>query len=364
MKYRHLMKTAALAGAIATLGVSASAQADVKLNGSGASFPFPIYSAWFKQFSTDKQVEKAFNPTGARVDYQAKGSGAGIKDLQEGAVDFAGSDAAMNDEEIAVVKAKQGKDVVLLPMTAGEVVLAYNLKGVDELKLPRDIYPQIFSGEITNWNDPKLAEANPGVDLPDETITVVVRSDSSGTSYVFTGHLSKIYPKFKDTVGHSKSPNWPSQANFIKAPKNDGIMAQIKQNEGTIGYVEYGYAKLTGHKQVAELENKAGNFVAPGPESGAAAVASAEFPEGTLPGGGPDLRAWVYDPTGENAYPIASMTWLLLYTTYEADKLAVIQDLITYMTSEDAQSQADALGYVPLPDDVIEKVREAAKTIQ
>lgn len=364
MKYMHLLRTTALAGAIASLGVSATAQADVKLNGSGASFPFPIYSAWFKQFSTDKKVKKEFNPTGARVDYQAKGSGAGIKDLQEGAVDFAGSDAAMNDEEIAVVKDKQGKDVVLLPMTAGEVVLAYNIKGVDELKLPRDVYPKIFSGEITNWNDPKLAEANPDADLPDEKITVVVRSDSSGTSYVFTGHMSEIYPAFKDTVGHSKSPNWPGQANFIKAPKNDGIMAQIKQNEGTIGYVEYGYAKLTRHEQVAELENKAGNFVAPGPESGAAAIASAEFPEGTLPGGAPDLRAWVYDPAGENAYPIASMTWLLFYTDYEDDTLEVIQNLITYTTSEAAQGQADGLGYVPLPDDVIEKVREAAKSIQ
>lgn len=356
MNYTHLMKTAALAGAIATLGVSASAQADVKLNGSGASFPFPIYSAWFKQFSTDKKVKEEFNPTGARVDYQAKGSGAGIKDLQEGAVDFAGSDAAMSDEEIKVVNEKQGKDVVLLPMTAGEVVLAYNLKGVDELKLPRDVYPKIFSGEITNWSEIDA-------DLPDEKITVVVRSDSSGTSYVFTGHLSEIYPGFKD-VGHSKSPNWPSQANFIKAPKNDGIMAQVKQNEGTIGYVEYGYAKLTGHKQVAELENKAGNFVAPGPESGAAAIASAEFPEGTLPGGAPDLRAWVYDPAGENAYPIASMTWLLLYTDYEDDQLEVIQNLLNYTTSEAAQSQADGLGYVPLPDDVIEQVREAAKVIQ
>jgi phosphate transport system substrate-binding protein len=364
MKYTNLIKTAAIAGCVSTLALAGVVHADVKLNGSGASFPFPIYSAWFKQFSTDKKVKKEFNATDARVDYQAKGSGAGIKDLQEGAVDFAGSDAAMSDEEIQVVKEKQGKDVVLLQMTAGEVVLAYNVKGVDELKLPRDVYPEIFAGKITQWNDPKIAEANPDADLPDDKITVVVRSDSSGTSYVFTGHMSEINPEFKETVGHSKSPNWPGQDNFIKAPKNDGIMAQIKQNEGTIGYVEYGFAKLTGHDQVALLENKAGNFVAPGPESGAAAVASAEFPEGTLPGGAPDLRAWVYDPAGEDAYPIASMTWLLLYTDYEDDKLKVIQDMIAYMLSEEAQSQADQLGYVPLPDDVIAKVQEAVKVIE
>ena len=360
MKYTNLIKTAALAGCISTLAFGTVAQAaDVKLNGSGASFPFPIYSAWFKEFSKGGDT---------RVDYQAKGSGAGIKDLQEGAVDFAGSDAAMSDEEIAVVKEKQGADVVLLPMTAGEVVLAYNVEGVKELKLPRDVYPMIFAGQITKWNDPKIAAANPGVDLPDQNITVVVRSDSSGTSYVFTGHLAEISPEFKDMVGQSKSPNWPPEnapnaKSFIKAPKNDGVMAQIKQNKGTIGYVEYGFAKLTKHEQVAMLENKAGNFVAPGPESGADAVASAEFPAETLPGGAPDLRAWVYDPAGDNAYPIASMTWLLFYTKYDEAKLKGVQDLITFMTSEAAQGQADQYGYIPLPADVIAKVQEAAKSI-
>ncbi len=358
MKYANILKTAALAGAIAALGVPA-AQAAEKLHGSGASFPFPIYSAWFKQFSRDKKVKQEYNSTGARVDYQAKGSGAGIKDLQEGAVDFAGSDAAMDDEEMAVVKEKQGKDVVLLPMTAGEVVLAYNVEGVDALKLPRDLYPKIFSGDIDSWNDPAIAAANEGVELPDEKITVVVRSDSSGTTYVFTGHLSEISADFRDKVGQAKSPNWPDADNFIKAPKNDGVMAQIKQNPGTIGYVEYGYAKLTGHEQVAMLENKAGNFIAPGPESGAAAVASAEFPDARLPSGAPDLRAWIYDPAGAESYPIASMTWLLLYSDYDDEELQVLKDLVGYVLSEDAQGQADSLGYIPLPADVIEQVKEA-----
>jgi phosphate transport system substrate-binding protein len=365
MMYTKVLKTAALAGAISTLAFAAgTATAAEKLNGSGASFPFPIYATWFKQFSQDKEVKAAFNPDGARIDYQAKGSGAGIKDLQEGAVDFAGSDAAMDDEEIAVVKEKQGQDVVLLPMTAGEVVLAYNVEGVETLKLPRDVYPQIFSGEITNWNDEKIAAANEGVELPDRKITVVVRSDSSGTSFVFTGHLSAIDDNFKDSVGQGKSPNWPDQDNFIKAPKNDGVMAQIKQNPGTIGYVEYGFAKLTGHDQVAMLENQAGNFVSPGPESGAAAVAAAEFPDATLPSGAPDLRAFIYDPAGEDSYPIASMTWLLLYTDYDDAKLKVVQDMIKYMISDEAQGQADSFGYVPLPADVIEKVKVAAEFVK
>ena len=327
--YSHFFKSAAVAGCLSALALSPAAQADVKLNGSGASFPFPIYAKWFKDFSKEND--------GIRVDYQAKGSGAGIQDLINGVVDFAASDAAMKDDEMAQVK--QG--VVLLPMTAGEVVLAFNLDGVDELKLPRDVYPEIFLGNITKWNDPKIAAANPGVDLPDEDITVVVRSDSSGTTYVFTGHLSYIDDAFKAAVGQAKAPNWPDSDRFIKAPKNDGVTAQIKQIPGSIGYIEYGYAKLT-KQPTAMLENKSGKFVAPGPESGAAALASAEFPGGTLPNSDvPNLIAWVWDPAGEDAYPIATMTWLLLYKDQDDDKAAALRKLVEYCTSEEAQGQAD-----------------------
>ncbi|MGB5737215.1 MAG: phosphate ABC transporter substrate-binding protein PstS [Thiohalocapsa sp.] len=352
MMYSHFFKSAAVAGCLSALALSPAAQADVKLNGSGASFPFPIYAKWFKDFSKEND--------GIRVDYQAKGSGAGIQDLINGVVDFAASDAAMKDDEMAQVK--QG--VVLLPMTAGEVVLAFNLDGVDELKLPRDVYPEIFLGNITKWNDPKIAAANPGVDLPDEDITVVVRSDSSGTTYVFTGHLSYIDDAFKAAVGQAKAPNWPDSDRFIKAPKNDGVTAQIKQIPGSIGYIEYGYAKLT-KQPTAMLENKSGKFVAPGPESGAAALASAEFPGGTLPNSDvPNLIAWVWDPAGEDAYPIATMTWLLLYKDQDDDKAAALRKLVEYCTSEEAQGQADGLGYIPLPAEVIEKVRAAAEFVQ
>ena len=330
----------------------ATAGGKVQLNGSGASFPFPLYSKWFKDFSRAE--------SGIRVDYQAKGSGAGIQDFINGVVDFAASDAAMSDEEIG--KVTQG--VVLLPMTAGEVVLAYNLEGVKDLKLPRDVYPEIFLGKISRWNDPKIAAANPGVELPDSKITVVTRSDSSGTSYVFTGHLSAVNADFKSAVGQAKAPNWPSSANFVKAPKNDGIAAQIKQTPGAIGYVEYGFAKLTG-LPVAQLENQSGNFVSPGPEAGAAALASAEFPTGTLPGSEvPNLIAWVSDPAGDNAYPIASFTWLLVYADQDDQKAAALQKLVDYMLSDEAQGQADSLGYIPLPENVREKVRDAAQHIK
>jgi len=350
MKVASLLKSAVICGCLSTAVFSPTAFAEVKLNGSGASFPFPIYSKWLKNFS---KVNKD-----ARVDYQSKGSGAGIQDFINEVVDFAASDAAMNDEEIGKVK----NGVVLLPMTAGEIVLTYNLKGVDELKLPRDVYPEIFMGKITKWNDPKITAANPGVELPDEDITVVVRSDSSGTSYVFSGHLSAINEELKSTVGQGKSPNWPTSDRLVKAPKNDGITATVKQTPGAIGYIEYGYAKLT-KAPTALLENKAGKFVAPGPESGAAALASAEFPEGDLPGSDvPDLRVWVYDPAGENSYPI-TFTWMLFPEKMGAERAKVAHELIEYCLTQ-GQESADALGYIPFPENVVAKDREVAQKIQ
>jgi phosphate transport system substrate-binding protein len=326
------------------------AHAELKLNGSGASFPAPLYNKWFKDYS--KQTD------GVRVDYQSKGSGAGIRDFINHTVDFAASDAAMKDSEIEKVK----EGVILLPMTAGEVVLSFNLPGVKELKLPRDVYPEIFLGNITKWNDPKIVAANPGVKLPDSKITVVVRSDSSGTSYVYTNHLSAINAEFKEKVGAAKSPAWPG-SNIVKAPKNDGVTATIKQTPGSIGYIEYGFAKLT-KSPAAMLENQAGEYIAPGSESGAAALATTAFPEGNLPGSDiPDLRAWATDPAGKDAYPIASFTWLLVYKDMDDDKIKPFQDLIEYMVTE-GQKSSDAMGYIPLPANVIEKVRSAAQMIK
>jgi phosphate transport system substrate-binding protein len=322
---------------------------EMRLTGSGASFPFPLYSAWFKDFS--KQTP------GVTVDYQAKGSGAGIQDFINNTVDFAASDAAMTDEEIA--KVKQG--VVLLPMTAGEIVLSYNLEGVKELRLPRDIYPEIFMGKITKWNDPKIVAANPGVKLPDQNITVVARSDSSGTTYVFTGHLSAVSEAFKQSVGHGTTVQWPTS--FVKAPKNDGVTATIKQTPGAIGYIEYTYAMAT-KQPMAILQNKAGKFVSAGDEAGMAALAGAEFPAKKLPDSDvPDLRVWVSDPAGEKAYPIATFTWMLFYRDQDDAKAKVLRDLVEYGLTK-GQAMAPKMGYIPLPENVIEKVRKASALIQ
>jgi len=322
---------------------------DLRLTGSGASFPFPLYSSWFKDFSKQTQ--------GVTVDYQAKGSGAGIQDFINNTVDFAASDAAMTDEEIA--KVKQG--AVLLPMTAGEIVLSYNLEGVKELRLPRDIYPEIFMGKITKWNDPKIVAANPGVKLPDQNITVVARSDSSGTTYVFTGHLSAVSEAFKQSVGHGTTVQWPTS--FVKAPKNDGVTATIKQTPGAIGYIEYTYAMAT-KQPMAILQNKAGKFVSAGDEAGMAALAGAEFPAKKLPDSDvPDLRVWVSDPAGEKAYPIATFTWMLFYRDQDDAKAKVMRDLVEYGLTK-GQAMAPKMGYIPLPENVIEKVRKASALIQ
>jgi len=346
---KSFISAAIIALSLGVAGMNPASAEEIKLTGSGASFPFPIYGAWFKDFS--KQTK------GVTVDYQAKGSGAGIQDFTNNTVDFAASDAAMDDEEIA--KVKQG--VVLLPMTAGEIVLSYNLPGVKALQLPRDVYVDIFMGKITKWNDPKIIAANPGVKLPAENITVVARSDSSGTTYVFTGHLSAVSEEFKNTVGHGKTAQWPKS--FVKAPKNDGVTATIKQTPGAIGYIEYCYAIAT-KQPMAILQNKAGKFVAPGDESGKAALASAEFPTDMLPGSDtPDLRVWVSDPAGEQAYPIATFTWMLFYKDQDDGKAKALRDLVEYGLTK-GQAMAPKMGYIPLPENVVERVRKAAALIQ
>jgi phosphate transport system substrate-binding protein len=339
MKLKSILATAAAFAF--TLQVSLAA--DMRLVGSGASFPFPIYSAWFKDFSR--------KTSGVTVDYQAKGSGAGIQDLINKTVDFAASDAAMTPEQIGQVK----DGVVLLPMTAGEIVLAYNLPGKPQnLKLPRDVYPDIFLGKIKNWNDPRIAAANPDIKLPDLPITVVRRSDASGTNFVFTKHLSAIRPEFKEKVGFGTTVSWPSSDKLVAAPKNDGVTATIKQTPGAIGYIEYGYAKLT-KADTALLQNAAGNYIAAGEASGAAALANAKLPA--------DLIAWVEDPAGADSYPIVSFTWMLFYEKQDPKKADYLRQLVAYGLSQ-GQKIADSMGYIPLPANVVEKVQAASAKIQ
>ena len=351
MMLKHAITSAALAGCLSTFAFSPALSADTAVNGSGSSFVYPILSKWAKDFNDQNK--------GVRVQYQSVGSGAGIQAFIGGTVDFADSDAAMNDDEISKVPADKG--VVLLPITAGEIVLSYNLPGSPELKIPRDVFIDIFTGKLTSWSDDRIAKANPGVKLPDDKITVVTRSDSSGTTYVFTGHLAAISDEFKKQVGHGKSVNWPKS--FVGAPRNDGVAAMIKQTPGAIGYIEYGYAQATS-QPMAILENKAGTFVKPGGDSGKAALASAEFPTTDLPGykGTPDLRVFVTDPAGKDAYPIVSFTWLLLFQHQDDDKAKVLRDFVEYALN-DGQADAPKMGYIPLPDSVKAKVENGLKLV-
>ncbi|MGE0825739.1 MAG: phosphate ABC transporter substrate-binding protein PstS [Candidatus Binatia bacterium] len=316
----------------------------LRLKGSGASFPFPLYGRWFKEYGKTQN--------GVIIDYQAKGSGAGIKDFVNKTVDFAASDAAMTDEEIKSVD----KGVQLLPMTAGKIVLAYNLpEGPQELKLSRDAYTKIFLGQITKWNDPIIAKANPGVALPDKDITVVRRADSSGTTFVFTQHLSTISEDWKNGPGTGTTVNWPSSSKFIASPKNDGVTATIKQTPGAIGYIEYGFANMA-KLPMATLENKAGAFVKPTLASGQAALASAQLPD--------DLRVWVSDPESAEAYPIVTYTWMVFYKKYDKPHMAeTIRNVVKYCLTE-GQKVSGEMGYVPLPDGVVQAVAKAAENIQ
>ena len=312
----------------------------VKLQGAGASFPAPIYTKWFKTYG-------AAHPN-IQIDYQSVGSGSGVKSFIDKTVDFGASDAAMTQEEIARVDPALG--VQLLPMTAGSIVITYNLPDIKTVRLSRAAYSGIFLGKVTRWNDPLIVKDNPGVKLPDSPINVIVRADSSGTSFVFSQHLSAINPEFAKSPGASKMPNWPAGT---RAKGNEGVTASVKSTPGSIGYIEFGYAKSQG-MPMAILENKSGAFVEPNTASGMAALASAQLPE--------NLIMWVPDPKPKDAYPIATYTWLLAYKKYNKEKAAAIRGLLDYCLTE-GQKDAEALGYIPLPPAVVEKVKAATGTI-
>jgi len=314
---------------------------NVSLVGAGATFPAPLYQRWFSEYNQQH--------SNVQISYQPVGSGAGVQQFTQGTVDFGASDVAMTDAEIAKVQ----KGVVLLPMTAGAIVLSYNLPNVQSsLKLPRQVYSDIFLGNVKTWNDPAIAKANPGVNLPNQPITVVHRSDGSGTTSVFTTHLSAISPQWKSKVGAGKTVNWPVG---VGAKGNDGITAQLQQTQGAIGYVEYGYA-VQNKLPTATLQNKSGQYVAPTPETASSTLATVTLPS--------NLRAFITDPTGANSYPIVTYTWLLAYKSYpDANKAKALKDVANYGLTQ-GQQYSKELGYVPLPPTVVSKVQAALNTIQ
>ncbi len=319
-----------------------AASVPVTLNGTGASFPLFFYERVFSEYrqQVDPNVQVNFQPTG---------SAAGIQQVISNTIDFGASDVAMTDEEMA--KVEQG--VVLVPMTAGMAAISYNLPGIGSgLKLTRSALVDIFLGKITQWNDPAIAAANPDLTLPDLPITVVYRSDGSGTTAVVTAHLSAISPEWKAAVGTGLNVSWPTGVG-IKA--NAGVSAQIMQAEGTIGYVEYSYAKKL-NMAVAALENQAGQFIEPSTASGAKGLEEAPLPE--------NLKVFIPDPKGAEAYPIVTYSWILAYQKYDdAAKGEALKKLLTWSVSE-GQQYSEELGYVPLPPETVERAIAAIATIQ
>ena len=318
--------------------LASCALAQTTLNGAGATFPNPIYSKWFNEYHNLH--------SDIQINYQSVGSGAGIRQVQAGTVDFGASDGPMTDEQISQSKVK----VLHVPTVLGAVVPAYNIPGVNaELKFTGDILADIFLGKITSWNDARITKINPGVNLPGQTITVVHRSDGSGTSYIWTDYLSKVSSDWQNQVGKSTSVRWPVG---IGGKGNEGVAGAIRQLPGSIGYIELIYA-LQNKIPFGVVQNSSKNFVKASLESTTAAATGVKMP--------PDFRVSITNPSGKNAYPIASFTWLLIpVNPSDGNKGRILKEFLFWMLDQ-GQGMTQALSYAPLPADVVEKERAAIK---
>jgi phosphate transport system substrate-binding protein len=314
------------------IGISATASAQMMINGAGATFPYPIYSKWFDEYAkVDPSV---------RFNYQSIGSGGGQKQILAQTVDFGASDGPMSDDNLAKAPGK----LLHIPTVAGADVVAYNLSGNPALKLDADTIAGIFLGQIKKWNDEKITALNPGVTLPDQEIVVVHRSDGSGTTYIWTDYLSKISPEWKTKVGTNTSVNWPTG---IGGKGNEGVAGQIKQTPGALGYVELIYA-VQNKMPYADVKNAAGEFVKPTLESVTAALATADIPD--------DFRFSMTNAPGKDAYPIAGATWLLVYQQQkDAAKGKKLVEFLKWSVT-DGEKMAKDLQYAPLPESVQQRV--------
>lgn len=303
------------------------------LNGAGATFPEPLYLEWIGEFVTTVEP-------GVRINYQGIGSGGGIQQLTQMTVDFGASDAPMKDEEILAAEEASGAKIIHIPTVLGAVAVAYNLPGVSDLKLDQAALAGIFLGTITTWDDPALAALNPEVEFPAKPISAVHRSDSSGTTSIFTGYLADVSAAWADSVGAGKDVRWPIG---VGGQGNDGVAAVIQQQEGSIGYVELAYATEVG-LTTATLRNQAGSFIAPSVASTSAAGAGVEYPA--------DLRFSLSDSPAPDAYPIVGATWILAYDSMaDPAKAEALRAFLVWALNEGAPL-AEELGYAPLSDDL------------
>ncbi|MGM0501180.1 MAG: phosphate ABC transporter substrate-binding protein PstS, partial [Bacillota bacterium] len=309
----------------------------------GASFPYPLYSKWMDVYTQENDV---------KIDYQSIGSGGGIKGIIDKTFDYAGSDAPMKDEELA----KAEGEIMHIPTVMGAVVATYNLPAVEEqIKLTGDTLADIYLGKITKWNDEEIKKVNSNIDLPDQDIVVVRRSDGSGTTNAFTDYLNKVSGEWAEEVGYGKSVSWPDGT--VGAKGNEGVAGQVSDIDGAIGYVELAYA-VENDLQYTSLKNKSGNYVEPSLDTVTAAAAGAveNMPE--------DMRVSITNSPGEEAWPISTFTYLLVYTEYEDEaKTGEMIDYIWWALSE-GDSYARELLYAPLPDNLLNRVKAKLEAIE
>ncbi len=332
--HRILLLLAGLALALPVMG-------QTTLNGAGATFPYPMYSKWFSEYNK-------LHPD-VQINYQSIGSGGGIRQVLNGTVDFGASDGPMSDEQLAQSKTK----ILHIPTVMGAVVPAYNVPGISgEIKFTPEALAGIFLGKITNWNDPALAKVNPGVNFPNQPIIVIYRSDGSGTTFIFTDYLSKISKDWSNTVGKGTSVKWQIG---MGGKGNEGVAGQVRQLQGSIGYVELIYA-VQNNIAYGSVRNAAGNFVKASLDGVTEAAASAK----AMPA---DFRVSITNAPGKTAYPISSFTWLLIPTpARDPKKGKIIADFLDWMVT-DGQKMTSQLSYAPLPESVAEKVKAAIKQI-
>lgn len=318
--------------ALGPLFTAVAQQKPVTLNGAGATFPAPLYERYAREIKKDYPNLK--------INYQAIGSGGGVNQTIAGTVDFGASDAAMTDAEIA--KIKQG--VILVPTAGGAVSVVHNIPGVNNLRLSRKTLPAIFSGQITKWDDAQIKADNPGVKLPSLPIKAVVRADGSGTTFIFTNHLSAINSYFKGRIGANKAPKW-TLSNVLKGKGNPGVASLVARTPGSIGYVEYEYASKNKLKS-AQLQNKQGQFVAPSLQTSNAALATVSFPS--------NYRAFVNDPA--KGYPIVGLTWIMVYKSYkDPAKAQAVKNFVQWILTK-GQKFNDDLNYTSIPSGTAKNV--------
>jgi phosphate transport system substrate-binding protein len=335
-----MLKRVAFIGLCAMM-LAGMSLAQTNLNGAGATFPYPIYSKWFNEY------HKAHSDV--QINYQSIGSGGGIRQLTAQTVDFGASDGPMTDQQLSEV----GRKIYHLPTVLGAVVPAYNVPGVkQELKFTGKVLADIFMGKITTWNDAAITKLNPGVNIPGTQIIVAHRSDGSGTTYIWTDFLSKVSPDWQGGPGKGTAVKWPIG---LGAKGNEGVAGLIRQNEGTIGYIELIYA-LQNNISFGSVQNAAGEFVKASLESTTAAAASAKMPA--------DFRVSITNAPGKGVYPICSFTWLLVPAQWkDAKKGKIMTDFLAWMLDQ-GQGMVQSLNYAPLPKEVVEKERAVIKTIK